>query len=165
MCQSKCSPNRHPLSKARKTQALLSVLSWPCAFAAVFTAHGRAEAWVQLFAVCISLSLGESCLMKYRLRSPPPDRCTCFVNIARPEARPMRPSKSLLMVSSPLFSWEYTLRVSWFLRPLIWDRGETGIVTRLLVRFRRSTPTFLAFYSCGSDFFRWREGKHTDFQF
>ncbi|CAG7952587.1 unnamed protein product [Penicillium salamii] len=66
MCQNKCSPIKHPLAKARKTQAFLSLISWPCAFAAIFTAHGRAEAWLQLIAITISAAGSVFMLCRYR---------------------------------------------------------------------------------------------------
>ncbi|KAJ5302833.1 hypothetical protein N7476_009632 [Penicillium atrosanguineum] len=48
------SSNKHPLSRARKTQILLSLISWPCALAAVFTTRHSPQAWVQLIAACLT---------------------------------------------------------------------------------------------------------------
>ncbi|KAJ5527912.1 hypothetical protein N7513_012071 [Penicillium frequentans] len=65
MCQ-KISSNNHPLSRARKTQALLSVISWPCALAAVFTTRGSPQAWVQLIAITSSSITPVFMLSRYR---------------------------------------------------------------------------------------------------
>ncbi|KAJ5348418.1 uncharacterized protein N7506_001671, partial [Penicillium brevicompactum] len=51
---------------ARRVQALLSVLSWPCAFAAVFTTHGRAESWIQLVFITLSPFASAFMLCRYR---------------------------------------------------------------------------------------------------
>ncbi|KGO40558.1 hypothetical protein PEX1_035160 [Penicillium expansum] len=61
MCSSK-----HPLSKARKTQVLLSVISWPCALAAVFATCHSPQAWIELIAITISGTTPVFMLSRYR---------------------------------------------------------------------------------------------------
>ncbi|KAJ5802325.1 uncharacterized protein N7503_004775 [Penicillium pulvis] len=65
MCQ-KVFSSKHPLSRARKAQALLSVISWPCALAAVFTTRGSPQAWVQLIAITTSSITPVFMLSRYR---------------------------------------------------------------------------------------------------
>ncbi|KAJ5238000.1 hypothetical protein N7489_008091 [Penicillium chrysogenum] len=66
MCQRICSANKHPLSRARKTQVLISVVSWPCALAAVFTSRDGPQAWIQLIAITVSSTIPVFMLLGYR---------------------------------------------------------------------------------------------------
>ncbi|KAJ5926363.1 hypothetical protein N7516_008136 [Penicillium verrucosum] len=61
-----CSANTHPLSRARKTQALISVISWPCAVAAVFTSREGPHALIQLGIITISSIIPLLILSGYR---------------------------------------------------------------------------------------------------
>ncbi|KAJ5816266.1 hypothetical protein N7447_008499 [Penicillium robsamsonii] len=58
--------NKHPLSRARKTQAFLSVISWPCALAAVPITGGSPQTWIQLLAISVSTLTPAFMLFKYR---------------------------------------------------------------------------------------------------
>ncbi|KAJ5396214.1 uncharacterized protein N7487_010517 [Penicillium crustosum] len=61
-----CSSNKHPFSRARKAQALLSVISWPFALATIFTTHHSPHAWVQFTAITISGTIPVFMLFMYR---------------------------------------------------------------------------------------------------
>ncbi|KAJ6142930.1 hypothetical protein N7471_002383 [Penicillium samsonianum] len=63
--------NKHPLSRARKIQAFLSVISWPCALAAVPITGGSTQTWVQLLAISISTLAPAFMLFKYRRSKNP----------------------------------------------------------------------------------------------
>ncbi|CAG8139394.1 unnamed protein product [Penicillium nalgiovense] len=66
MCQRTCSANKHPLSRARKTQVLISMVSWPCALAAVFTSRDGPQAWIQLIVITVSSTIPVFILSGYR---------------------------------------------------------------------------------------------------
>ncbi|CAI7628800.1 unnamed protein product [Penicillium crustosum] len=66
MCQKIYFANKHPLSRARKTQVLISVVSWPCALAAVFTSRDGPQAWIQLIAITVSSTIPVFMLFGYR---------------------------------------------------------------------------------------------------
>ncbi|KAJ5154687.1 uncharacterized protein N7500_010126 [Penicillium coprophilum] len=66
MCQKICSANKHPLSRARKTQAFFSVISWPCALAAVPITGGSVQTWIQLVVISISVITPGFILFRYR---------------------------------------------------------------------------------------------------
>ncbi|KAJ5419240.1 uncharacterized protein N7487_002790, partial [Penicillium crustosum] len=51
---------------ARKTQVLISVVSWPCALAAVFTSRDGPQAWIQLIAITVSSTIPVFMLFGYR---------------------------------------------------------------------------------------------------
>ncbi|KAJ5592201.1 hypothetical protein N7537_009105 [Penicillium hordei] len=61
-----CSSNKHPLSRARKTQVLISVISWPCALATIFTTRYSPLAWIQFVAITISSIIPALMLFWYR---------------------------------------------------------------------------------------------------
>ncbi|KXG46203.1 uncharacterized protein PGRI_050590 [Penicillium griseofulvum] len=67
MCSSNKHP-KHPLSKARKIQAIISLISWPCALAAIFTTYGSstAQAWTECIALTISSTAPVFMLFRYR---------------------------------------------------------------------------------------------------
>ncbi|KAJ5529906.1 hypothetical protein N7527_003299 [Penicillium freii] len=65
MCQRTCS-NKHPLSRARKTQVLISVVSWPCALAAIFTSREGPQALIQLIVITVSSIIPIFILFGYR---------------------------------------------------------------------------------------------------
>ncbi|KAJ5428451.1 hypothetical protein N7445_009905 [Penicillium cf. griseofulvum] len=60
------SSNKHPLSKARKTQVIISLISWPCALAAIFTARGSGQAWMELISFTVSSTTPVFMLFRYR---------------------------------------------------------------------------------------------------
>ncbi|KAJ5817628.1 hypothetical protein N7447_007636 [Penicillium robsamsonii] len=70
MCQRVCqrirSANKHPLARARKTQVLISVVSWPCAIAAIFTSRQGPQACIQLIAIMVSSTMPIFMLFGYR---------------------------------------------------------------------------------------------------
>ncbi|KAJ5597827.1 hypothetical protein N7537_007911, partial [Penicillium hordei] len=51
---------------ARKTQVLVSVVSWPCALAAVFTSRDGPQAWIQLIVITVSSTIPLFMLFGYR---------------------------------------------------------------------------------------------------
>ncbi|KAJ5426301.1 hypothetical protein N7465_001371 [Penicillium sp. CMV-2018d] len=63
MCSSS---NKHPFSRARKAQVLISVISWPCALAAIFTTRYSPLAWIQFIAITISSAIPVFILFIYR---------------------------------------------------------------------------------------------------
>ncbi|OQD68329.1 hypothetical protein PENPOL_c003G09451 [Penicillium polonicum] len=63
MCSSS---NKHPFSRARKAQVLISVISWPCALAAIFTTRYSPLAWIQFIAITISSAIPVFMLFRYR---------------------------------------------------------------------------------------------------
>ncbi|KAJ5372767.1 hypothetical protein N7517_004773 [Penicillium concentricum] len=65
MSERMCSA-KHPLSRTRKTQTFLSVISWPCALAAVPITGGSPQTWIQLLAISISTVTPAFMLLKYR---------------------------------------------------------------------------------------------------
>ncbi|CAI7658453.1 unnamed protein product [Penicillium palitans] len=66
MCQRMCSSNKHPFSKARKGQVLISVISWPFALATIFTTRYSPHAWIQFIAITISSIMPVFMLFRYR---------------------------------------------------------------------------------------------------
>ncbi|KAJ5780612.1 hypothetical protein N7457_005772 [Penicillium paradoxum] len=58
--------NKHPLARARRTQVIFSVLSWPCALAALLRTYGSAQGWMQLIAISISTLTPIFILVRYR---------------------------------------------------------------------------------------------------
>lgn len=138
MCSSK-----HPLSKARKTQVLLSVISWPCALAAVFATRHSPQAWIELIAVSLTLlAMIDYHLTIRRSRFPAPHLYLCSPGIANQEANLIRSSKSLLIAWSPYSCSAYTFPASSFLVLRRSAHGEIAKTTSLPVVFHRSTPTF-----------------------
>lgn len=61
-----CSSNKHPLSRTRKTQVLISVITWPCALAAIFTTWFSPLAWIQFVAITISITIPAFILFRCR---------------------------------------------------------------------------------------------------
>ncbi|KAJ5921901.1 hypothetical protein N7516_009604 [Penicillium verrucosum] len=61
------STNRHPFSRARKVQALISLISWPFALATIFTTRYSPHAWIQLITITISSTMPIFILFRYRV--------------------------------------------------------------------------------------------------
>lgn len=59
MCQRMCSSIKHPFSRARKAQLLISMISWPFALATIFTTCYSPHAWIQFIAVSLLLLIKE----------------------------------------------------------------------------------------------------------